>query len=395
MPKRLGEQLLRAGLINEDQLRRAAQEQKISGGLIGSNLIRLGFLKEQQLLDFLASHYGFPAVDLTTIEIEPETLALVPRDVCTKHQVIPISRAGSTLVIAMADPLNMFAIDDVKFLTGYNIDVVVAGEDAIRTALEGHFGDPTEREMASLEDVMSGIEAEDFEVVDTDEDVDIAALERETSEAPVVKLVNVILTEAIRRGASDIHIEPYEKSFRVRYRLDGVLHKIMDPPLKLRNGIISRLKIMSELDIAERRLPQDGRIKLKMGRGREMDFRVSVIPTLFGEKTVLRLLDKSNLQLDMTKLGFDPEPLTHFQDAIHQPYGMVLVTGPTGSGKTTTLYSALSELNKEGENISTAEDPVEFNLAGINQVQMHESIGLNFASALRSFLRQDPDIIMV
>jgi type IV pilus assembly protein PilB len=304
--------------------------------------------------------------------------------------VVAVNRAGSTLVLATADPSNIFAIDDIKFLTGYNIEVVVAAEEAIKRAVDRYYDQAT-----SLDDVMGDFDDSDMELVQEDEDVDLDGLAKASEDAPVVKLVNLILTDAIKKVASDIHIEPYERRFRIRYRIDGVLYEVMKPPLKLKNAITSRIKIMSELDIAERRLPQDGRIKLKLGRGKEMDYRVSVLPTLFGEKVVLRLLDKSNLQLDMTKLGFEQAQLDVFQDCIHRPYGMVLVTGPTGSGKTTTLYSALSELNKEGENLSTAEDPVEFNLEGINQVQMHEEIGLNFAAALRSFLRQDPDIIMV
>jgi type IV pilus assembly protein PilB len=290
----------------------------------------------------------------------------------------------------MSDPSNIFAIDDIKFMTGYNVEVVVASETAVKTSIDKYYD-----QSASLADVMSDLDMEDLEVVGEEDEVDISSLERATEDAPVVKLVNLILTDAIKKKASDIHIEPYERVFRVRYRIDGVLYEVMKPPLKLKNAITSRLKIMAELDIAERRLPQDGRIKIKLGGGKDMDFRVSVLPTLFGEKVVLRLLDKSSLQLDMTKLGYEPGALEHFKKEIHKPFGMVLVTGPTGSGKTVSLYSALSELNKTSENISTAEDPVEFNFAGINQVQMHEDIGLNFAAALRSFLRQDPDIIMI
>jgi type IV pilus assembly protein PilB len=292
--------------------------------------------------------------------------------------------------VATADPSNIYALDDIKFLTGYNIQAVVASEDAIKRGIEKYYD-----KSSDLDDVMAAFDDTDIDVIQDDDDPSASDLGKEAEDAPVVKLVNLILTDAIKKVASDIHIEPYEKSFRVRYRIDGVLYEVMKPPLKLKNALTSRLKIMAELDIAERRLPQDGRIKLKLGRGREMDFRVSVLPTLFGEKVVLRLLDKSNLQLDMTKLGFEQEQLDIFKGCIHQPFGMVLVTGPTGSGKTTTLYSALSELNTIADNVSTAEDPVEFNLAGINQVQMHEDIGLNFAAALRSFLRQDPDIIMV
>ncbi|MEW6440435.1 MAG: type IV-A pilus assembly ATPase PilB [bacterium] len=386
---RIGERLIEAGLITKAQLEEALREQKRAGGLLGSNLIRLGHVREEDLLQFLSQQYGFPAIDVNVAVVPPDVLKLIPVDVVQKHKVLPVSRAGSTLVVAMTDPTNYLVIDDIKFLTGYNIDVVVAEETALKKAIDRHYD-----QSASLMEVMSNLEDLELEVLDGEEELNLEELEKATSEAPVVKLVSLILTEAIKREASDIHIEPYEKRFRVRYRIDGVLYEIMSPPMKLKNAIISRVKIMSSLDIAERRLPQDGRIKLKT-MGKEMDFRVSVLPTLFGEKVVLRLLDKSALQLDMTRLGFEEQALAHFQEAIYQPYGMVLVTGPTGSGKTTTLYSALSELNKTTHNISTAEDPVEYNLSGINQVQMHEEIGLNFASSLRAFLRQDPDIIMV
>ncbi len=390
MDDRIGNLLLKENLISKEQLVRALEEQKLSGGRLGYNVTKLGFLKEDELVAFLSKQYGIPSINLADFEIDASVLKLVPEDVATKHQIIPINRAGSTLIVAMADPSNIFAVDDIKFLTGYNVEVVVASEGAIRAAIDKYYD-----QSATLQSVMSDFDEVDLELVDTGEDVDVKELEKATEDAPVVKLVNLILTDAVKRAASDIHIEPYEKEFRVRYRIDGVLYEVMRPPLKLKNALTSRVKIMSELDIAERRLPQDGRIKLKMGKGREMDYRVSVLPTLFGEKVVLRLLDKSNLQLDMTKLGFEEKALRDFQNAIHKPFGMVLVTGPTGSGKTTTLYSALTELNKVSENISTAEDPVEFNLTGINQVQMHEEIGLNFATSLRSFLRQDPDIIMV
>ena len=388
--ERMGELLVKENLLTSDQLRKARDEARAKGGRLGAQITKLGFLQESELTDFVAKQYGVPAVNLDEFEIDPAVIKLIPEDVSLKHTVIPVNRAGSTLILATADPSNIFAIDDIKFLTGYNVEVVVASEDAIKRAVDRYYD-----KSASLADVMSDFDDTDLEVVQDADDLDVSELARESEDAPVVKLVNLILTDAVKRVASDIHVEPYEKEFRVRYRIDGVLYEVMKPPMKLRNAITSRLKIMSELDIAERRLPQDGRIKLKMGRGREMDFRVSVLPTLFGEKVVLRLLDKSNLQLDMTKLGFEAEQLRGFKDCIHRPFGMVLVTGPTGSGKTTTLYSALSELNKTSENISTAEDPVEFNFFGINQVQMHEDIGLNFAAALRSFLRQDPDIIMV
>jgi len=388
--KRIGDLLVKENLLSQDQLAKAKDEARRSGQRLGAQISKLGYLQETELNDFVAKQYGVPAIDLEEFEIDPAVIRLIPEDVATKHQILPVNRAGSTLIIATADPSNIFAIDDIKFLTGYNVEVVVATEEALKRSIDRYYD-----QSSSLEDVIGDFDDDDFEVVNDDDDVDVSELARESEDAPVVKLVNLILTDAIKKDASDIHIEPYEKSFRVRYRIDGVLYEVMKPPLKLKNAITSRLKIMSELDIAERRLPQDGRIKLKMGRGKEMDYRVSVLPTLFGEKVVLRLLDKSNLQLDMTKLGFEQPQLDVFQDCIHRPYGMVLVTGPTGSGKTTTLYSALSELNQSTENLSTAEDPVEFNLPGINQVQMHEEIGLNFAAALRSFLRQDPDIIMV
>jgi type IV pilus assembly protein PilB len=388
--ERIGELLVRSNLITADQLQKARQEARAKNERLGHQITKLGYLQESELTDFVAKQYGLPTIDLADFEVDREVIKLVPEEVATKHSVIPVNRAGSTLILATADPSNIFAIDDIKFLTGYNVEVVVAAEDQIKAAIDRYYD-----QSSSFADVMSDLDVEDLELVQDEDDVDVSELARESEDAPVVKLVNLILTDAVKRVASDIHIEPYEKEFRVRYRIDGVLYEVMKPPLRLRNAITSRVKIMSELDIAERRLPQDGRIKLKMGRGKEMDFRVSVLPTLFGEKVVLRLLDKGNLQLDMTKLGFEAAQLEVFQECIHRPFGMVLVTGPTGSGKTTTLYSALSELNKTTENISTAEDPVEFNLMGINQVQMHEDIGLNFAAALRSFLRQDPDIIMV
>jgi type IV pilus assembly protein PilB len=396
MPGRLGELLVRENLITLQQLQKAQEEQRKGGGRLGFNLTKLGYIEESELTAFLSKQYGVPSINLAEFEIDPEVIKLVPQEVAEKHQVIPVNRAGASLIVAMADPSNIFAIDDLKFLTGYNIEVVVASDGAIKESIEKYYGGkaggPAE---LNYDEVMAEFDEDEIEVGGDDEQVNVVDLERSAEDAPVVKLVNLILIDAIKKGASDIHIEPYEKDFRVRYRIDGVLYEMMKPPLKLRNAITSRVKIMSQLDIAERRLPQDGRIKLKLGKGREMDYRVSVLPTLFGEKIVLRLLDKGSLQLDMTKLGFEPKPLALFKSAIKKPYGMVLVTGPTGSGKTTTLYSALSELNKSTVNISTAEDPVEYNLHGINQVQMHEEIGLNFAAALRAFLRQDPNIIMV
>jgi type IV pilus assembly protein PilB len=387
---RLGELLVRNKLIDESQLAKALAEQKSQGGRLGASLIRLGYLKEEELSAFLSRQYGVPSINLAEFEIDPGVIRLVPPDVAQKYQIIPINRAGSTLIVAMSDPSNIFAIDDIKFMTGFNVEVVVAPDTSIKAAIDKYYD-----QSATLADVMNDLEDIDLEVIDDADDVDVSELAKASEDAPVVKLVNLILTDAIKRKASDIHIEPYELSFRVRYRIDGVLYEVMKPPMKLRAAITSRIKIMAEMDIAERRLPQDGRIKIKLGGGKDMDYRVNCLPTLFGEKIVCRLLDKSNLQLDMTKLGYEEAALQWFKQEIHKPFGMVLVTGPTGSGKTVSLYSALAELNKVTENISTAEDPVEFNFAGINQCQMHEEIGLNFASALRAFLRQDPDIIMI
>jgi type IV pilus assembly protein PilB len=393
--ERIGELLVRESLITPDQLREAQGDARSNGRRLAYSLQRLGILQERELTDFLSKQYGVPSISLEEFEIDPELIELVPKEVAIKHTCMPVQRAGSTLIVAMADPTNIYAIDDLKFLTGLNIEPVVTTDTAIESAIEHYYEDKAEVE--AYREVLEGIELEEeLEYGDmSEEDYDAVDSQEEAEQAPVVRLCNLILLNAIKKGASDIHIEPYEKSYRVRYRVDGVLHHEMNPPLKLKNAITSRFKIMSNMDIAERRLPQDGRIKIKMSRGKEMDFRVSVLPCLFGEKIVLRLLDKDNLQLDMTKLGFEPEPLADFKECIHRPYGMCLVTGPTGSGKTTTLYSALAELNTESENISTAEDPVEFNLEGINQCQMHDDIGLNFAASLRSFLRQDPDIIMV
>jgi type IV pilus assembly protein PilB len=391
MSGRLGELLVRENLVSLQQLQKAQEEQRKTGDRIGSLLIKQGAIAETDLTSFLSKQYGVPSISLKDFEIGDDVIKLVPRQTAVKHGVVPVNRAGSSLIIAMSDPSNILALDDVKFSTGYNVEVVVASEQAIREAIEHYYGEKG----PSYDDVMQGFEDADFSVIEEGDGLDAMDLEKSAGEAPVVTLVNMILLDAIKKGASDIHVEPYEKEFRVRFRIDGVLYEVMKPPMKLRAAMISRLKIMSHLDISERRLPQDGRIKLRLGKGKEMDFRVSVCPTLFGEKVVLRLLDKSNLQLDMTRLGFEEKQMKDFLEAIDRPYGMVLVTGPTGSGKTTTLYSALSRLNEVAWNISTAEDPVEFNFFGINQVQMHDDIGLNFAAALRSFLRQDPDIIMV
>ncbi len=389
---RLGELLVREKLISLQQLRKAQEEQKKSGSNLGYTLAKLGYISDGEITSFLSTQYRLPAINLDEYEIDAEVVKLVSRDVCEKHRIIPVSRSGSSLIVAMSDPTNLNAIDDIKFLTGFNVEPVVSSETSIQAAIERYYSAGP-----SYEEVMADLDLgdDDIDFGSDEEEVNAMELERASADAPVVRLVNVLLLNAIRKGASDIHCEPYEKKLRIRYRIDGVLHEEMTPPLRLKAAMVSRLKIMSQLDIAERRLPQDGRIKLKLGKGREMDFRVSVLPTMWGEKVVMRLLDKGNLQLDMAKLGFDPQPLSDFKWAIDQPWGMVLVTGPTGSGKTTTLYSALSDLNRPGVNISTAEDPVEYNLHGINQVQMHDEIGLNFAMALRAFLRQDPDIIMV
>jgi type IV pilus assembly protein PilB len=401
MALKLGEMLIKAHLITQEQLAKALEHQKTNGGKLGYNLVKLGFVKEDDITQLLSQQYGVPAINLHEVAIDEAVIKLIPSEVAQKYLIMPIRRTGATLVIAMVDPTNVFAMDDIKFMTGYNVEPVVASELAIKESIDTYYGSAHQLELKKVMDEITETEptpGENLELMDEEEELDIARLEAATEEAPVVKLVNLILTDSIKRGASDIHIEPYEKDFRVRYRIDGVLYEIMNPPMKLRDAITSRLKIMAKLDIAEKRLPQDGRIKIKMklqGKGKEMDYRVSVLPTLFGEKIVLRLLDKENLMLDMTRLGFEVEALSKFEKAIFKPYGMVLVTGPTGSGKTNTLYSAMSRVNTPETNIMTAEDPVEFNLHGINQVQMKEQIGLNFASTLRSFLRQDPNIILV
>lgn len=388
--KKIGELLLQEGLISQEQLSRALEDQSQTGERVGAALIKLGYISEDMLAEFIAKQFHVPQVSLTKLNIPREIATIIPLDISQKYQAVPFGLMGNTLNVAMADPGNLFVVDDIRFLTRKSVQVHVASESNIKKTIS-QFHAPEE----NIDDVLGMLRDEvDVDVVESAEDVDLSFLEDAAEQAPVVKLVNHILMDAIRKQASDIHIEPYEKALRVRLRIDGVLYETMKPPYALKNALVSRLKIMSKLDISERRLPQDGRIKLK-AKGREMDFRVSVLPTLFGEKVVLRLLDKSNLQLDMTKLGFEAGQYKAFREAIYSPYGMVLVTGPTGSGKTTTLYSALSELNKNSHNISTVEDPVEFNLHGINQVNIHESIGLNFASALRSFLRQDPDIIML
>jgi len=406
MSAKLGESLLKDNLITPQQLKEALDYQRVNGGRLASTLVRLGMLSDEEVTAVLSRQYGVPSVNLDLFEIDASAVALVPQETAERYNVLPLSRVGATLTLAMVDPTNVFAIDDIKFMTGLSVEPVVVSETTLSTAIRKYYGTSREMELARvMEDLVAettnqrdyGDDVDQLDIED-DQEIDLENLERMAEDAPVVKLVNVILVDALRRGASDIHIEPYEKEFRVRFRMDGVLYNIMNPPLKMRDALTSRLKIMARLDIAEKRLPQDGRIKIKVrldNRSRELDFRVSTLPTIFGEKMVLRLLDKENLRLDMTKLGFEAESLEKFQRNIARPYGMVLVTGPTGSGKTSTLYSALQSLNTPETNIMTAEDPVEFNLPGINQVQMKESIGLNFAASLRSFLRQDPNIILV
>jgi type IV pilus assembly protein PilB len=429
MAAKLGQILITSNIISEEQLKQALNLQKKEGGRLGTNLAKLGYITEEKLVSFLSKQFGVPAINLTDYSIDPSVAKLVPLEMARKYLIMPITRVGATLTIAMADPSNVFAIDDVKFMTGYNVEVVVAAESAIMHAISNNYSRSGEGIVASKKGSSQQIQLKDYtlseedlethdsthtmddgpsvdvgdfdqivgsalDTVDVVEEKDDAEVVKEV-EAPIVKLVNGIFVNAIKAGASDIHLEPYENSLRVRYRVDGVMYTVMTLPTKIKAALTSRVKIMSRLDIAERRLPQDGRIKLKLGKKREIDFRVSTLPTLFGEKTVLRILDKSNLQVDLTRLGFEKKQLDDFMVAIEKPYGMVLVTGPTGSGKTTTLYSALNHLNKPGINIMTAEDPVEYNFMGINQVQVKEEIGLTFASSLRSFLRQDPDIIMV
>jgi len=398
MSVRLGELLTKANLITQDQLKEALKVQKDGGSKLGETLIKLGFVAEEDITECLSQQFGVPSINLAHFEIDAGVIKLIPSDVARKYNILPVNKTGATLTIAMADPTNVFAMDDIKFMTGYNVEPVVASELGIRAAIDNYYGTTSAIELKKVMEDLQSADAADLEVLEEEEDLDVETLAAESEEAPVVKLVNLILTDAIKRGASDIHIEPYEKEFRVRFRVDGILYEVMNPPLKLRDAITSRMKILAKLDISEKRLPQDGRIKLKMKlneKAKELDFRVSILPTLFGEKIVLRLLDKDNLMLDMTRLGFEPESLAKFESAIFKPWGMVLVTGPTGSGKTNTLYSALSKVNTPEVNIMTAEDPVEFNLAGINQVQMKEQIGLNFAATLRSFLRQDPNIVLV
>jgi type IV pilus assembly protein PilB len=438
MPVKLGELLLKENMVTPQQLQEALNHQKMSGGKLGKAFVSLGFVKDEDITSLLSRQYGVPSINLDHFEVDPQTIKIIPAETARKYQVLPLSRSGATLTIAMADPTNVFAMDDIKFMTGYNVEPVVASESALEDSIDKYYGStrslelrrdtapaggygtpgggPTIQEvldgptlsaddMAAIGglseidlDSMSDADADVETIKSEDDEIDLGNLAKSADAAPVIKLTNVLMVDSLKRGASDIHIEPYEKEFRVRFRIDGVLYNVMALPMKLRDPLISRVKIMAKLDIAEKRLPQDGRIKIKMkveDRSRDLDFRVSVLPTLWGEKIVMRLLDKTKLMLDMTKLGFEEHSLLRFKNAISKPYGIVLVTGPTGSGKTNTLYSAIASLNKPDTNIMTAEDPVEFNLPGINQVQIRDNIGLNFAAALRSFLRQDPNIILV
>jgi len=405
MAVRIGELLLKERRITAEQLQEGLAYQKSQGGKLGTALVKLGFVKGDDITALLSRQYGVPSINLSDFEIDPIVIKLIPVETVQKYQVVPLSRTGATLTIAMTDPTNVFAMDDIKFMTGYNVEPVVASESAVADAIEKYYGSTVRGgQESALEiatrvlDEMPTVSDSDVEVIEGMEEISVEALLKQGEEAPIIRLVNVLLMSAIQKGASDIHVEPYEKEYRIRYRIDGLLYNIMNPSMKFRDAIASRLKIMAKLDIAEKRLPQDGRIKIRyndQGKAKDIDFRVSVLPTLFGEKIVMRLLDRDKLMLDMTKLGFEPEPLARFEAAIQRPWGMVLVTGPTGSGKTNTLYSSISRLNTSDTNIMTAEDPVEFNLAGINQVQIRENIGLNFAAALRAFLRQDPNIILV
>ena len=427
MSAKLGEILVRENLISPQHLRQALDYQREHGGRLGYNLVKLGLVSDDTITAVLSRQYGIPSVNLELFNIDDSVLRLIPQEVAQKYSVLPLSRVGATLTLAMVDPTNVFAMDDIKFMTGLNVEPVVVAEASVQAAIARYYSTSREIELSGIGGADIHVETSngnghgngfsqadlvtldnlDFdqeslnsevEVFEDDDEIDLSSLTRMSEDAPVVRLVNVLLVDSLRRGASDIHVEPYEKELRIRFRIDGVLYDVMHPPLKMRDALISRIKIMSKLDISEKRLPQDGRIKIRLkvdNKSRELDFRVSTLPTLFGEKVVLRLLDKEKLMLDMTNLGFEPEALVKFQRNIAKPYGMVLVTGPTGSGKTNTLYSALQSLNTVDTNIMTAEDPVEFNLLGINQVQMKEQIGLNFAAALRSFLRQDPNIILV
>ena len=388
---RIGDLLLKEGLITQDQLNKALQEQRNNGTRVGYNLVKLGYVKETDLTRMLARQHKMPAVDLTKFQVDPRIAKLIPAELALKHSVLPLKRDGRTLTVAMSDPATMSVLDDIKFITRLDIFPVIAGEFTLRNAITKFY----ESGEAQMESLLNDIaDNDDIEILESENDNTADNGAALIDEAPVVKLINAIMTDALKKGASDIHFECFEKELRVRYRIDGALQEIMKPPIKMRPALISRFKIMANLNIAERRVPQDGRIKLKIGT-KVIDFRVSTLPTLFGEKVVLRILDKGNLTLDLGTFGIEPRAERELMEAISNPYGMVLVTGPTGSGKTTTLYSALSKINNIDVNIMTAEDPVEYNLFGINQVLVRTEIGMSFAAALKAFLRQDPNIIML
>ncbi len=402
MATQIGELLIKESLLTQEQLNVALKHQRDNGGRLGSILIQLGFVEDDDITALLSRKYGVPSINLAYFEIDPGVIKLIPMEVAQKYMVIPLSRVGSTLTVASTDPTNVFAMDDIKFMTGFNVEPVVATEASVLEALEKYYGTAHSIELKKVYEAIAQGDRDSLELNleagGDEEEVSIDQLQRSSEDAPIIKLVNLILSESLKRGASDIHIEPYERDFRVRFRIDGILYNMMSPPLKLRDAITSRVKIMAKMDISEKRLPQDGRIKIRTssgGRKKEIDYRVSSLPTLFGEKIVLRILDKDVLPLDMSMLGFEQSSLRKIEAAIAKPYGMVLVTGPTGSGKTSTLYASLNRLNTPETNIMTAEDPVEYNFRGINQVQIKEQIGLTFAAALRSFLRQDPNIILV
>jgi type IV pilus assembly protein PilB len=392
---RLGEVLVAEGLISQEQLHEALREHRRSKERLGSVLARRGLVTEETLVEILSREHGLPSVDVRQQAIDGDIIGLVPAHLARKYEVLPLSRVDGALTLAMSDPTNVVAMDEIAATTRLTVLPVIAVGGAIRAAIDRHYAKPTP--IGSMDEALAELTDATVELVDDEggrSQSEVIELRDAADGAPVVKFVNLVLLDAIRRGASDLHWEPYEKNFRIRFRIDGVMHEMASPPKKVEPAVISRLKIMANLDIAERRLPQDGRIKLRHG-AREIDFRVSILPTIFGEKAVLRILDKESLQLDLAKLGFDPSPYEKFHEAIHQPYGMVLITGPTGSGKTTTLYSAISTINSPDHNIMTAEDPVEYNLKGVNQVQVNDGIGRTFATVLRSFLRQDPDVILV
>jgi type IV pilus assembly protein PilB len=394
--ERIGDLLVREGLITREQLEKALQEQKQNGTRVGFNLIKLGFIQELELIRTLAKQFKMPAVDLSKFVVDPKIAKMIPSDLATKNLVVPLKRDGRQLTVAMADPTNLGVLEDLKFITRYDIIPVIAGEFTLKSIIEKIYGkEAEEAQMSALMDTIEEIADGDVEVVEEkEEEISAAAMQAQMEDAPVVKLLNAILTDAVKRGASDIHFECFEHDIRVRYRIDGALQEVMKPPMKLKAALISRFKIMSNLNIAERRVPQDGRIKLKVGT-KVIDFRVSTLPTIFGEKVVLRILDKGNLTFDLSKFGIEPKAEKDLMEAVQNPYGMVLVTGPTGSGKTTTLYSCLSKVNTIDTNIMTAEDPVEYNLYGVNQVLVRNEVGMTFAAALKAFLRQDPNIIMV